>query len=252
MLSIVIITYNEEVFLPRLLTNILAQNYAGEYEVIVADSKSTDNTKEVAQPFATKFKHFTFYHMKRRGTSLGRNTGASLAKGDVILFLDADVILPKGFLTRAIREFKKRKLDVAGAYSISQTRKVMDRLFYGVLNMYMRLFQRHMPHTPGYCIFCKKKLFDAVGGFDNSIVLCEDSEFIQRAAKKSRFRMLRSSAIFASTRRFEAEGYLRLGIKYALVQIYRTFFGEIRSNIFNYSFEYSKLKKTMRKKKTRA
>ena len=101
--SIVVITLNEEKRIGRLMEELSVQTHQ-EFEVIVVDSNSEDNTREVAQAYESALPELTVHHMEERGVSLGRNTGASLAKHSRILFLDADVSLPRNFLAKALYE----------------------------------------------------------------------------------------------------------------------------------------------------
>lgn len=89
MLSIVIPAKNEEIYLPKLLKSIKKQNFC-DYEIIVADADSIDRTKEIAQKYRAKV-------VKGGMPGRGRNAGAKVAKGEVLLFLDADVLLPQIF-----------------------------------------------------------------------------------------------------------------------------------------------------------
>ena len=79
MLSIIIPTYNEEEVLPNLLRSIKEQDYK-DYEVVVADAKSTDKTREIAQKFDCRV-------VDGGLPGEGRNHGAEAAKGDRFLFL---------------------------------------------------------------------------------------------------------------------------------------------------------------------
>lgn len=98
-ISIVIITLNEEKRIGRLLEDLTKQTHQN-FEVIVVDSNSEDSTREVAQAYESALPELTVHHMDTRGVSLGRNTGAELAKYERILFLDADVRLPSDFEPR--------------------------------------------------------------------------------------------------------------------------------------------------------
>src|SRR5687767_6578001 len=103
MLSIIIPTYNEEEYLPFLLRSIQAQSYK-DYEVIIADASSTDKTRAIAAEFGARV-------VQGGLPGAGRNRGAEAAKGENLLFLDADVILPDPwFLQMTVGEFEKRKL----------------------------------------------------------------------------------------------------------------------------------------------
>ena len=89
-ISIIIPTLNEEKFLPKLLNSIKEQNYKN-YEIIVSDANSKDKTIEIAKRFNVKI-------VQGGKPAVGRNNGAKFSVGDYLLFLDADVILPKNFL----------------------------------------------------------------------------------------------------------------------------------------------------------
>ena len=92
--SIVVITLNEEKRIGRLMEDLSKQTHK-EFEVIVVDSNSEDSTCEVAAAYESSLPALTIHKMETRGVSLGRNTGASLAKHERLLFLDADVRLAR-------------------------------------------------------------------------------------------------------------------------------------------------------------
>lgn len=131
--SIVIITLNEEKRIGRLLDDLSKQSHQ-QFEVIVVDSNSEDNTCEVARGFEQALPSLTVHKMSERGTSLGRNTGEQIAKHERLLFLDADVRLSPTFLTNALYELDNRKLEVAGAYMAAKDLSVGYKLGYGVFN----------------------------------------------------------------------------------------------------------------------
>jgi glycosyltransferase involved in cell wall biosynthesis len=84
--SVVIPTFNYAAFLPRALDSVLAQSYV-DYEIIVVDDGSTDETPQVA----SRYDHAIRYvHKQNGGVSSARNLGIELARGDLIAFLDAD------------------------------------------------------------------------------------------------------------------------------------------------------------------
>ena len=99
-----------------------------------------------------------------------------------------------------------------------------------------------LPHA-AMGILVKKKLFDKVNGFDESIKLAEDHDFARRAAKFSKFGIIKSIDIFTSTRRFKKDSWFMTGAKFFLCQLHMIFIGPVRSTIFNYKFNhYKKIK----------
>ena len=86
--SVIISTYNRATVLPRAINSLLAQTYQ-DFEIIVVDDCSTDNTGEVLAEFGDP-RIRVFRHDRNRGVSTGRNTGLQHARGELIAFLDDD------------------------------------------------------------------------------------------------------------------------------------------------------------------
>jgi glycosyltransferase involved in cell wall biosynthesis len=114
--SVVIASYNYAHLLPRAVESALNQDFAGDWEVIVVDDGSTDNTREVIRPWVDRL----HYHRKANaGHCAANNTGVELASGEWIHFLDADDELLPQALTRfdaAIREQPANVAMVSGGY----------------------------------------------------------------------------------------------------------------------------------------
>lgn len=233
-LSIIIPTKNEEIFLPKILKSIKKQNFC-DYEIIVADAGSTDKTRDIAASFGARI-------VEGGMPGAGRNRGAAAAKGETFLFLDADVILPKEyFLKKALAEFKEKRLDAACALSdpITSDRKI--KVFFDlVYNIPIAKLERISPHG-AWAVFVKKDIYEKIKGYDEKMKLCEDHDFVQRAARVGKFKVLRSAKIFISLRRFYQDGWLKTIAVYVIAEFYNDFIGPIESDIFKYKFgHYSK------------
>ncbi|MEZ8054928.1 glycosyltransferase family 2 protein [Vibrio atlanticus] len=236
--SIVVITLNEEKRISRLMEELSVQTHQ-EFEVIVVDSNSEDNTRGVAQAYESALPQLTVHHMKNRGVSLGRNTGASLAQYNRILFLDADVSLPRNFLAKALYELEEKKLEVAGVYMSSKGLPLVHKFGYGLFNAGLFTTQFFFPTAIGACIFSTKRAHDEIGGFDEEIVLCEDCDYVKRASKTWRFRFLNMTFGF-DPRRLNQDGVVKTGSTYLKANVRRFFKGEMRNNEMNYKFGHYK------------
>ena len=230
MLSIIIPTLNEEKYLPKLLENIKKQ-ILKDYEVIVADANSKDDTRKIARKYGCKIT------MGGNLPGIARNNGAKKAKGDLLFFIDADCNIENDFFGKALREIKKRNLDVAGCHVWPLSKRVFDNVEFGIYNSWIYITQLFYPNASGHGIFCKKEIHKKINGFDEKIKLSEDMDYVKRASKYGRFGILKSVRVFTSVRRFEREGRLNLGLKLLLSAVYRMIFGEIKSDTFKYWFK---------------
>ncbi|XOB41148.1 MAG: trypsin-like peptidase domain-containing protein [Candidatus Nealsonbacteria bacterium] len=230
MLSIIIPTLNEQDYLPLVLAEIKDQGFS-DYEIIVADSNSQDDTVKVARSFGCK--------LTQGGLpAKGRNQGAKIASGELFLFIDADAItLPVGFLNELTEKFKSRKLDIA-SFPIYPQGKIIDKIFYWLYNLWAKLSQSFLPHATNV-ILVKKEIHQVIGGFDERVKFAEDHDYVRRAKKHGRFGFIDISPVLVSARRFEKDGRLVTYLRYVLAGLWVLFFGSIKSDIFQYRFDYS-------------
>lgn len=230
MVSIIIPTLNEENYLPRLLESLRKQSFKN-FELIVADAGSKDKTREIAKAFGSKV-------VEGGLPAKGRNEGAKRAEGSLLLFLDADVVLPEDFLEKTIKEFKKRNLDIATfplvPLSEKKSTKFLFNLFY---NYPLKIFEEKWAHG-AMGILVKKWLHQKIGGFDEKIKIAEDHDYVQRASKIGKFGMIKSTKISISLRRIRKEGWVRTGLKYSFSELHMKFKGPIRKEIFQYKFNH--------------
>ncbi len=233
-LSIIIPTYNEEEYLPILLDSIKEQSF-DDYEVIVADANSTDKTREIA-------KEYGCIVVDGGLPAVGRNNGAKVAKGDLLLFLDSDLKLTDDYLRDVIYEFQMERLGIAITRMKPLSNKVEDKLFHEFANYFMIGVEHIKPHGAGcYGIIAKRKLHEECNGFDEDLTFGEDTDYIERLAKKERFRVLRKARIGVSTRRLEEEGLTTLIKQYGKSTV-NDFLGKrTDASELNYNFGHEKV-----------
>lgn len=203
MISVIIPTLNEEQYLPLLLEALKSQTYQ-DFEIIVADANSRDATRQKAIEYGAIV-------VAGGRPGIGRNNGVKASKGDLILFLDADINFHETFLEEIITEFNDRKLDIATSGVSKKVKNKFAKTVYmlGGVSDNIRQYTSK-PIGTGACILLKRAVFDDLKGFDEEKELQEDWDFLQRAVKKGyKFRILKNE-IDVSTRRFDNVGFLRL------------------------------------------
>lgn len=199
--SVVIPALNEAALLPGLLDALSAQTKPPQ-QVVVADGGSDDDTVRLARRAGVT--------VVRGGLpAVARNRGAAASTGELVLFLDADVRPGVQFIESAVAEFLGRRLDVATAALVPLGRAWDFRLVYGVIARGLQSVARVRPHAVGACILVRRTLHDRIGGFDQTLVLAEDHDYAQRAARIGRFGVLRSVRIPTSMRRIRHLGRMR-------------------------------------------
>lgn len=263
-ISIIIITLNEAKRIRHLLDDLSAQTFR-DFEVVLVDSNSDDNTCAVANSYLDKLPSLTVKRMQQRGVSLGRNTGAALANYERLLFLDADVRLDKRFLEKAAAHLQVKPtstqaltassletndltaisrvndasqtatLQVAGVYLSAKGLPKRFMLGYKLFNAGIFVTQFIFPTAIGACLFSTKTIHQAINGFDETVTLCEDCDYVNRASKLTQFRMLPLTFTF-DPRRLRQDGTIKTGWKYLYANTHRLLIGEIREQKIRYDF----------------
>lgn len=225
MVSVVIPAYNEERALPSTLDALFRQ--PGEYEVIIVDGGSCDRTIEIARSFPD-----VQVIAAPKGRASQMNAGAGWARGEWLLFLHADTVLPSG----AIRRLNGMEADIsvqAGGFRhrfsgddwrlklislLDNVRCVRSRIIYG-----------------DQALFVRRTLFEQLGGFPNQPIL-EDVAFCERLITVTT-PLLFSPPVITDARKFVKMGvwtsFLRvlaiiLHVEWGIPILPRAFFQDIR------------------------
>ncbi len=181
MISIIIPVYNAEENLEKCLRHVLQSTYK-DYEIIVVDDCSDDESAEIAKRYTENIIRLN----KRAGPATARNVGSQKAKGEVLLFIDADVFIMNDTIHRIANFLNENKhIDgVTGLYA-EQSPSVNFCSRYKLL--YLRYKFINMPEfvsVPNTALLAvKKDSFKKVKGFNTYMFTCEDFEFGQRFSK---------------------------------------------------------------------
>ena len=191
--SVVIPALNEAKHLPRTLE----QAAAGQPgEIIVADGGSHDDTLRVAEEYGAKLVSCI------PGRARQMNAGAAVARGDFLLFLHADTLLPRGYCSEVLDGFRVAQV-VGTAFRFAVADPFPGRwLLEASTNLRSRLWGK--PYgDQGICV--RRWAFDELGGFPD-LPIMEDYEFVRRLRRLGQVALL-DSAVLTSGRR-----WLRLGV----------------------------------------
>lgn len=235
LISIIIPVYQEEKLLPHTLavfTHTLKKKY--KLEIIVSDGGSTDSTLAIAKESADIIVCHT--ESRRQTIAEGRNMGALVANGDIMVFLNADTIpaYPTEFL-ETLKEWKDKVYKpcaIACPVQINpDERKFPDTIFASILNFYVgcmvNVFGFGMGR--GECQVFEKKAFLDIGGYNGSIPAGEDFEILRRACKTGGLVFEKKLLVYESPRRFRRYGYIRILMEWAVNWFWVIVFGKARS-----------------------
>jgi len=202
-ISFIIPTRNEEKYIEDCLKSIKKQTKKN-YEVIVVDTLSKDNTLKIAKKYGAKI-----IKESRRGVAIARNKGAKYAKGDILVFADADVRFEKDF-TKKIEEKFKDDI-IGGIFNLTFfDGNGFDKFAFRFWNFVIKnLIRAGFIITNGSCFVYDKKIFKKVKGFDERLFTNEDNDLARRVAKLKRFCFFDDIVIYTSARRVKKKGYLR-------------------------------------------
>ncbi|MBM1107647.1 TIGR04283 family arsenosugar biosynthesis glycosyltransferase [Aurantibacter crassamenti] len=207
MISIIIPAHNEQKNLQSLLPHLVMLTEGNTVEVIVAlSSENSDNS-------ATILKHDAVSYFKciEKGRAVQMNKAAELSKGDVLVFLHADVIPPTSFLND-IRTTLNDGYE-AGFFSY----RFDNESFLLKINASFTAKESIFTGGGDQCLFIKKTVFNSLGGFDESQVVMEDFEFFERMKKSEvRFKIIKNDLI-VSSRKYQCNSYLRVNLSNLLL-----------------------------------
>lgn len=237
--SVVIPAYKEATYIDRLLEALTKQKDVN-FEVIVSDAESADGTREVVDSFRDKL-DTKFLEAPPNGPAYGRNQGAKRARGDWLLFLDADVNLDdEEFIRKLVDGTKQRNWVTSSGQLQVGGRSLLGKIGHSQGYMNLMAHTKH-PIMQGYCILTIRDIFEANDGFNENIQYGEDNDYATRTAKHG-FGFVKGAHYIVDPRRYEQEG-IKLLIKNMSHEVYRLTHG--------FSFEKNKATYEFGKHKSR-
>ncbi|WP_146185977.1 glycosyltransferase family A protein [Flavobacterium album] len=182
--SVVIPLYNKENYIAKTLDSVLGQTFT-DFEVIIVNDVSTDNSLAVAQRF-TNDRIRIIYHEQNKGLSASRNTGIKNSQAEFVAFLDADDLWQPQFLEKIFEltvNYPNAGL-FATKYDMLYPNNILIDSHLPLKNGIIKNFfdKERRQHIYCYSSICiKKNVFEKVGMFDEKITMGEDVDFNVRA-----------------------------------------------------------------------
>lgn len=179
--SIIVPIYNKEKFIDKCLKTIVSQTYKNT-EIVLVDDGSSDQSANICQKYANKYKNIKYYYIDNNGVSNARNVGIQKASGDYIVFIDADDYIDNKYIESLMidnyelvvesywKDFGDRKEHIEineGSYSIEEIKMILkNKAIANIFSVpYLKLFRSN--------IIKNNKL-----EFNKSLNFGEDFEFV--------------------------------------------------------------------------
>ncbi|MFK7811344.1 MAG: TIGR04283 family arsenosugar biosynthesis glycosyltransferase [Maribacter sp.] len=207
MISIIVPAHNEENNLKKLVPLLKKMGDDNSFEILIAlSSKNSDASEKLLQDFGVRFIKCT-----RLGRARQMNDAVKESIGDTIVFLHADVVPPKSFLTDIQDAF-------ANGYEAGFFSYRFDKESF-LLKINASFTGRDGIFTGGgdQCLFIKKEIFEQLGTFNEEQVLMEDFEFFNRMKRsKVRYKIIKNDLI-VSARKYSKNSYVRVNLSNLLL-----------------------------------
>ncbi len=233
-LSVIIPTLNEEKYLPRLLKDLSKQKNK-DFEVIVVDGNSEDQTAEIALKYK-KLCNEKLVISDKRNLAYQRNLGVKGAIGKYVLFLDADMRIKSNFIAKLIKNAKEHKYLSFIPVHVPDNGEYQDELLYKVMSFFVELSQlTEKPFSYGPVAMFDRDYFNSIGGYDEKVFVYEDHEIIQRGRKRGvHAKLLPKVPVYFSMRRFKKEGRVKVLSKYLIAAMQLLASGKVDKKVFTY------------------
>lgn len=217
-ISIVIPAHNEAPTIANTIRAVLAQDYH-DFEVIIIDNASDDDTSSVAQEFPVKV-----VREERKGLLWARERGRNESTGDIIANIDADCIPETDWLSRAIKHFENdHTMAVTGPYDyydgaplFRRSSLITQKHLYQIVNA---LLQSSVLNSGAILIggnnLIRANILSKMGGYNTALTFYgEDTDTAKRVARHGRVVFDKNLIMKTSARRFKSHGTIRLILTY--------------------------------------
>ncbi len=189
LISFIVPAYNEEVMIGATVRALhkAAEALDAPHEVIVVDDASTDRTADIARAGGAAVTRANL-----RQISAVRNAGARAARGDLLIFVDADTLVPEETLRQTLSAIDNGA--AGGGARVSMDAHGTSRWMKALANFMCWIVFR-LGYAGGCYVFARRDAFDAVGGFDERYFASEEIHLRNALKRNGRFAMVPAAVI---------------------------------------------------------
>ena len=176
--SVIICAYNASKTIDLCLNSILKQDFP-DYEVIVVDDGSSDNTREKVKKYPVQL-----VSNVHGGSSAARNAGFKASKGDILVFVDSDCVAKKDLIAKLIEPLKNPKIGVTQAWwEVANEDKLVSTLIFKTYEYFTRNL-KYPDFLWTYCFAAKREVLQKLGMFNIVWKRVEDTDFSYKVIKE--------------------------------------------------------------------
>jgi glycosyltransferase involved in cell wall biosynthesis len=188
-ISVIIPAHNEESIIEQSIVSVQNQTFK-DFEIIVSNDGSVDRTRNIVERLIKKDKRIKILNrIQGHSAAFARNRGAEIAKGKILVFLDADCIINKIFLEEVYKKFEEySEIDAVITISLPIKEKFMSKILSGFIAPPFKLkldegtvYDKSNCVEAGSMFFCiSKKAYQKMKGYSEEIFYYEDEEFTKK------------------------------------------------------------------------
>lgn len=178
--SVIIPVYNDPEGLRRTVESLLKQT-ADEYEVIIADNGSTDQTRLFAKQYATRDRVRRVVEDETQSSYAARNAGIDAAKGNILAFVDADMWVENDWVKSVQHRVRNNNIDYMGCHvEIVAESETIWAQYNQAIGFRVRRYIEKKNFAPTCCLVVQRHVIEKVGPFDKRLISSGDLEFGHR------------------------------------------------------------------------